>query len=333
MSKIHSGHQGIVRCRSRISESVWWPGASRDIENFVRSCPECLKNTTPSTEPLIPTQLPKYPWEKVASDLFELNNTNYVLVVDYFSHYVEVQRLTSTTASNVIAALKSIFSRHGVPSVMVSDNGPQYDCKEMKEFAEDYCFRHITSSPYHPQSNGLAERTVKTVKQLLENSPDPYKAMLSYRATPLPAYGLSPAELLMGRKIRTDVPQLQKMFVPEWTYLKHFKELDKQQKEKQKRNLDRRHRVQPLPTLPTDTPVWVDTPSGQVPGRVIEQSREPRSYRVEVPSGEVCRNQVQLRSRAETRENSQSPMTSRTRVGTRSQSGIVTKSPDYFGYP
>ena len=84
---------------------------------------------------------------------------------------------------------------------MVSDNGPQYDCKEMKEFAGDYCFKHITSSPYHPQFNGLAERTVKTVKQLIKNSPGPYKAMLSYRATPLPAYGLSPAELLMGRKI------------------------------------------------------------------------------------------------------------------------------------
>ena len=127
------------------------------------------------------------------------------------------------------------------------------------------------------------------VKELIKNSPDPYKAMLSYRATPLPAYGLSPAELLMGQKIRTDVPQLQKVFIPEWTYLKHFKEVDKLQKEKQKRNFDRRHRVRPLPNLPT---VWVDTPNGQVPGRVIEQLQEPRSYRVEVsiPSGEVHRN-------------------------------------------
>ena len=109
MSKIHSGHQGIVRCRLRIAESVWWPGASREMENFVRSCPECQKNTPPSKEPLIPSELPKHPWEKVASDLFELDKTNYILVVDYFSRYVEVQRLTSTSASSVIAALKSNF--------------------------------------------------------------------------------------------------------------------------------------------------------------------------------------------------------------------------------
>ena len=133
----------------------------------------------------------KHPWERVASDLFKLDNTHYVLVVDYFSRYVEVQRLTSISASRVIAALKSIFSRHGVPSVLVSDNGPQY---EMKEFAEDYCFKHITSSPYHPQSNGLPKRIVKTVKELIvktvkeliKNSPDPNKALLSYRCSYTP---------------------------------------------------------------------------------------------------------------------------------------------------
>ena len=90
MLKIHSGHQGIVRCRLCILESVWWPGASREMENFVQSCPECRKNTSPCKESLIPSELPKHPWEKVASDLFELDKTNYVLVVDYFSRYMEV---------------------------------------------------------------------------------------------------------------------------------------------------------------------------------------------------------------------------------------------------
>ena len=69
---------------------------------------------------------------------------------------------------------------------MVSDNGPQYDSKEMTEFAEQYGFSHVTTSPYHPQANGQAERAVKTVKKLFENSPDLQKALLSYRATPLP---------------------------------------------------------------------------------------------------------------------------------------------------
>ena len=110
----------------------------------------------------------------------------------YYSRYMEVQRLTNTSASSVIASLKSIFSRHGVLSVLVIDNGPQYNRKEMRKFARDYCIKHITSSPYHPQSNGLAERTVKTVTRI--------HLILTKQcwATPLPA------ELLMGRKIRTD---------------------------------------------------------------------------------------------------------------------------------
>lgn len=81
-----------------------------------------------------------------------------------------------------------------------------------------------------PTTNGQAERAVKMVKQLLENSPNPYKALMSYRSTPLPSCGLSPEELLMGRRMRTDVPQLKKLFVPDWPYLKGFREVDKQYK-------------------------------------------------------------------------------------------------------
>ena len=127
MTKIHLGHQGIVRCRVHAATSVWWPGSARDMEEFIQSCPECQKNMPPSKEPLLPTELPTHPWERVASDLFVLGISNYLLVADYFSRYVEVQHLTSTTAVNVINALKS---RYGVPAVMVSDNGPQYDCAD-----------------------------------------------------------------------------------------------------------------------------------------------------------------------------------------------------------
>ena len=200
LEKIHSGHQGILRCRLRVSESVWWPGVLNEVDQFIKTCPECQKATVPSKEPLLPSTLPDHPWEKVAADLFELNKATYLLVVDYFSRYVEIQKLNTTTASRVIAVLKAIFARHGVPSQFVSDNGPLFDCFVMKVFAETYGFRHITSRPYYPQSNGLAERAVKTVKQLLQTAPDPHMALLSYRATPLPSCRLSPTELLMGRR-------------------------------------------------------------------------------------------------------------------------------------
>ena len=96
--------------------------------------------------------------------------------------------------------MKLVFSRRGIPHTVVSDNGPQYDSVEMKQFASTYGFNHVMSSPYYPQSNGLAECMVKTIKSLLQETSDTYLALLSYRATPLPWCRLSPAELLMGRK-------------------------------------------------------------------------------------------------------------------------------------
>ena len=155
LQKIHTGHQGIVRCRLRAATSVWWPGISKDVEAFVQRCPKCVKSAPNPTEPLLTTPLPKHPWEKEAADLFQFNGSTYLLVVDYFSRYPEVIKLNSTTFKTVISTLKSILSHHGVPSVLMSDNGPQFDSSYMKEFANTYGFQHVISSPHYPQSNGL----------------------------------------------------------------------------------------------------------------------------------------------------------------------------------
>ena len=117
----------------------------------------------------------------------------------------------------------------------------------MRTFAKEYGFQHTTSSPYYPKSNGQPERTVKTVKHLLSNSPDPYLALLSNRATPLPFCGLSPAELSMGRNIRTDLPQPRQNLLPQWPYLDEYAEKHEKFKADQKRHYDKRHRVRPLP--------------------------------------------------------------------------------------
>ena len=98
-------------------------------------------------EQLMTSELPKYPWQVVATDLFELNKLNYLLVVDYFSRYPEVLQLTSTTSMSVISALKSVFSRHGIPEIVRSDIGPQYSSAEFMSFASSYGFHHLTSSP------------------------------------------------------------------------------------------------------------------------------------------------------------------------------------------
>ena len=162
LEKIHMGHQGIQRCRLRANTSVWWPGLSHEVENLIKQCPTCACDFTPRKEPMISTELPEYPWQKVGTDLFHFKGSTYLIVVDYFSRYPEVQKLAGTSSRNIIEVLKMIFSRFGIPEVVVSDNGPQYTSFEFKQFAEAYDFCHTTSSLLLPQSNGQAERTVQT---------------------------------------------------------------------------------------------------------------------------------------------------------------------------
>ena len=102
--------------------------------------------------------------------------------------------------------MKRIFSRHGIPETLFSDNGPQFDdSNEFQHFAADWGFQHITSSPKYPESNGEVERAVQTMKMLLKKSADEYLALMGYRNTPL-HYGYSPAQLSMGRKLKIRVP-------------------------------------------------------------------------------------------------------------------------------
>ena len=158
-------HQAIQRCQEYARCSIWWPGISSDIQEKIQKCSTYSKKAIPRKKPMICSKLPDSPWQKIGTDLFEIKGVTYLLVVDYFSHFPEVIRLTTTTSSNIITSLKSLFARYGIPEEEISDNGPQYISQEMKDFADTYGFKH-TSSPYNPQGNGLAERTVKTVKSL-----------------------------------------------------------------------------------------------------------------------------------------------------------------------
>ena len=184
-----------------------------------------------------------------------LNNTHYLVIVDYFSRYPEVCQLQSTTSISVVKVLKSMFARHGIPSVLLSDNGPQFNSTAFKEFSSLYHFQHITSSPRYPQSNGLAERTVKTINALFTGSLDPHLALLSYHSTSLPWCSISPVELLFGRKIATNLPQPDAHLSPDWPYLKAFQQADSVHKSKQQTQFNRRHRTRSLPELPPRIPV------------------------------------------------------------------------------
>ena len=166
----------MTKYRQRARDSVWWPGLKHDIDEIVFNCPTCCMYAIQKSEPLIPSLLSQRPWQSVGTDLFEWRETDYLLVVDYYSRFIEVAKLMTTTASSVISHLKLIFSHHGIPECLMSDNGPQYSAAAFEMFSEEYGFKHVTSSPRYPQANGAAERAVKTVKQLLEKNTDPYMA-------------------------------------------------------------------------------------------------------------------------------------------------------------
>ena len=141
------------------------------MKNFF-TCRKCLNQRR---EPLIPTALPELPWQRIGTDLFEFQGYySYLLVVDYYSRFIEITRLECTTSEEIILQTKKIFARYGIPEVVVSDNGPQYSSEAYAAFARQFQFEHVTSSPRYPQSNGEAERAVQTVKNLLKKEGDLY---------------------------------------------------------------------------------------------------------------------------------------------------------------
>ncbi|KAF7646649.1 hypothetical protein LDENG_00184290 [Lucifuga dentata] len=252
LQKLHQGHQGINKCLVRVREAVWWPGITSQVKQMVERCEICAREAQIPVKPLLNTELPSRPWQRVGADIFQWRNGNYLVLV-YFSQYIEVCTLSGgTSAKQMIARFKAAFARYGCPEVLVTDNGPQCSCHDFAHFARDYDFTHVTSSPRYPHSNGEAERAVRTVKSLLDKEGDFHKALLAYRAIPL-AHGSSPAQLLMGRRIRTPVPVTPGQLQPQWPELEIFREKDAAMKLHQEQNFNQRHRAQNLPPFSLDS--------------------------------------------------------------------------------
>ena len=156
---------------------------------------------------MIAHKLPDHPWQNVATDLF--NNEQYLILMDYYSRYFELERTPTKTSAAVINKMKSIFSRHGIPEKVISDNGRQFSAQEFAWFAKEWDFSHVTRGPTYPPPNGLTEKVVHTAEQLLRKvkleQRDPYLNLLEYRNTPVDSLA-KPAQLLMGGHLRSILP-------------------------------------------------------------------------------------------------------------------------------
>lgn len=179
---------------------------------MIYQCDTCQQfRNSQQKETLIQHEIPKQVWSKVGTDLFIFLNKIFLVVVDYTSKYFEVIQLPDGRASTVINYTKSIFARHGIPHIVISDNGSQYTSYRYKQFAKQWNFQHDTSSPEFPQSNGLVERTIQTIKKTLYkcklDGSDPYLALLALR-TVKNKTNSSAASALMNRELRTCIPKM-----------------------------------------------------------------------------------------------------------------------------
>ena len=215
LKQVHDSHLGIVKSKQRGKESLYWPGMSKQIEDLVNDCPMCNEVDRKSPkESLISTKTPSFPWEEVASDILEFKSEHYLVVVDYFSKFIEADKLIDLSSTSTVELLKSYFGRHAIPMKLSTDNGPQYSSEEVLRFCKEYGIEHHTSSPYHPQSNSCVERAVQTVKHLWKKCKDKHLALLDYCTTPLESCNLSPAQLLMSRRPRNLLPANKDLLKP-----------------------------------------------------------------------------------------------------------------------
>ena len=247
----HEGHQGMVRTKARLRKKVWWPQMDKQVEELIRTCHPCqLVGPRAKPEPVRSTRLPEGPWQEISIDLLDISDGEHLLVVvDYYSRWIEAILLKKTDAQHVIKSMEAIFRTHGLPETVRSDNGPPFASKEFEAFLEYLGIEHKKGVLYWPQSNGEVERCNETLLKIVRiarlEARDWRKALqdflFQYRVTPHTVTRISPAELLMGRKLRDKLPQVEfkKEQATEAYWQQQLRERDARAKLRQKEYADK----------------------------------------------------------------------------------------------
>ena len=157
ISILHEQHPGITRIKRLARGHVWWPGIDKELELAVRSCVECQEHQkSPANVPMHPWEWPDRPWARLHIDYAGPIKGKMVLVVSH-SKWMEALVVNSATSNATVEKLQTVFATHGLPEVIVSDNGTAFTSDEFALFVQRNGIRHLISAPYHPASNGLAE--------------------------------------------------------------------------------------------------------------------------------------------------------------------------------
>ncbi|XP_064463517.1 uncharacterized protein K02A2.6-like [Ornithodoros turicata] len=228
LSILHEEHPGINRMKMLARNFVWWPGLDSQVEEQVRKCRIC--QAVQASVPTVPHQPWTYPariWQRIHLDFATHTSVNLLVVIDSYSKWVEVFSMKSTTTTATIARLRKLFSAYGYPEEIVSDNGPQFTSQEFQAYMQTHGVKHTKTPPYHPSSNGAAERLVQTTKKTLRKqvlqdhnsgqvrpiSERIDSFLMAYRNTPSTVTGKTPAELFLKRTPRTILSLLKPSFL------------------------------------------------------------------------------------------------------------------------
>ncbi|XP_058034327.1 uncharacterized protein K02A2.6-like, partial [Ahaetulla prasina] len=220
---LHEGHPGIVRMKGLARSYVWWPLMDSEIAERVGKCQACQESRPlPPTAPVREWEKPQGPWSRIHIDFAgPFHGQTFLVVVDAYSKWLEIILMRSMTAEAVISVLRHLFVTHGLPDTLVSDNGPQFTATQFEEYLAEEGIRHALSAPFHPATNGLAERFVRSAKEALSRlKPGDWQTKIDVflavqHRTPCVTTGRSPAELLMGRKLRCPLDRLNPNYTPE----------------------------------------------------------------------------------------------------------------------
>ena len=302
LARVHVSHAGAESNIRLAKDIIYWPGMQSDIKDVCQSCGKCAQfGAENRKEPMKTQPVPQYPWQFVSQDLLEFESDNYLVTVDHFSDFIELDELDNTLSLTIINLTKAHFARHGIPEVLLSDNGPQFISTEFASFCDLYGITHITSSPYWPKGNGKAESAVKIVKSMMKKCTDLQLALLLYRNTPQEGHTLSPAQRCMGRRTRLNIPQTKELLVPDKAASSLVQTEIALKREKAKRFYDRNagddHPDIPIGDYVYGKPRPQQRSSAWQYGQIIGKP-SPRSYVLSTPSGTVRRNRAQVRQAA-----------------------------------
>ena len=305
--EIHSAHSGIEGCLRRAREHVYWPGMNAEIKEWISTCEACrLYEISHTREPLMNHEIPERPWEKVGIDILTFQENDYLVTVDYHSNYWELDRLENTKASTTIRKLKAHFARYGIPSQLISDNGPQFKADIFRKFTQDWDIEHKPSAPYNSRSNGKAESAVKAAKNMLRKThktgQDQYLALLAIRNTPSQGIGRSPAQRLMNRRTRTLLPTTDALLHPRTA--DKDTEMTKIKSEQDRQAFYYNRKARNLPSLKEGDNVRMKpfiVGDKEWRKATVKERLDERSYQVETKEGNTYRrNRIHLRNTKET---------------------------------